>query len=365
MEDWLQKPLVRSVLFMAFGFVMFVVFLVFTFPDKRVKQILVVQLESALDNKYDVKVVDIGLWRLTGVQLKGLSLTERVSPEDAAAAAAAEAGGGPPAALPTTVRIESVSARLAPLASAINMGPSVSYRIDLGGGLLHGSYKQNTKRRKITLEVDEVDLRKTPAVAGVLGMPVFGVLNGDVELELHPKRSILTGGHVSLDGKQLTVGPATIYTDKFPPMSYFEIPQTNFGTLSARIDVANGSSDKSSGKKGDDEEGDSAPKSGGTDPTLVVNEFKTSGRDLRSEMWGDVALGANMAQSRPKIEMRIQFDEAFVSKNSLAPILNMNEFRNGKNNSWYGFVLWGTVKRLRFKGASSAALGPQPEDAPK
>ncbi len=360
MEHWLQKPLVRSVLFMTFGFVMFVVFLVITFPDKRVKQILVVQLESALDNKYDVKVVDIGLWRLTGVQLKGLSLTERVSPEAVAAAVAAEEGGGPPAPLPTSIQIESVAARLAPLASAINLGPSVSYRIDMGGGLLHGSYKQNKKRRKITLDVDEFDLRKTPAVTAFLGMPVFGVLNGDLALELHPTRPIVTDGHVALDGKQLTVGPATIYTDKFPPMSYFEVPQTNFGTLSARIAVENATK-KSKAKDDADEDGESAPSKGGAEQSLVVKEFKTSGRDLRTDIWGDVAMASTMAQSRPKIEMRLQFDEAFVTKNSLAPILNMKEFRNGKNNSWYGFVLWGTVKRLRFKGASSAALGPQPE----
>ena len=365
MEHWLQKPLVRSVLFMTFGFVMFIVFLVITFPDKRVKQILVVQIESALDNKYDVKVVDIGLWRLTGVQLKGLSLTERLSPESVAAATAAEAGGGPPAPIPTSIRVESVSARLAPLASAINLGPSVSYRIDLGGGLLHGSYKQNKKRRNITLDVDEFDLRKTPAVAALLGMPVFGVLNGDMSLELHPTRPIVTAGHVDLDGKQLTVGPATVFTDKFPPMSYFEIPQTNFGTLSARIKVENGVADKSRGKDVEGEDGESAPNKGGAEPSLVVNEFKTSGRDLRTEIWGDVAMSSTMAQSRPKIEMRLQFDESFVTKNSLAPILNMKEFRNGKNNSWYGFVLWGTMKRLRFKGATSAAQGPQPEAATK
>lgn len=355
MEHWLQKPLVRSIVFMAFGFVMFAVFLVLTFPDKRVKQILVVQLESALDNKYDVKIVDIGLWRLTGVQLKGLSLTERITPEVAEAAAAAEASGGPPAPLPMSVRIDSISARLAPLASAVNLGPAVSYRVDLGGGLLHGTYKQNKKRRAVSLVVDEVDLRKSPVLTSLLGMPVFGVLDGALDLEMHPSRPLLTGGNVALDGKQLTIGPATIYTDKFPPMSYFEIPQTNFGTLTARVAVEN----NASGGDSDEEEGAPKGRRQAASPSVIVKDFKTSGRDVRTEIWGDIALGANMAQSRPKIEMRLQFDESFVTKNSLAPILNMKEFRNGKNNSWYGFVLWGTMKQLRFKGAASAAQGKQ------
>ncbi|MBA2664193.1 MAG: type II secretion system protein GspN [Bradymonadaceae bacterium] len=356
MEQWLEKPLVRNALYIAFALVTFMTFLVFTFPDHRVKQIVVVQLEKALDNKYDVKIVDIGLWRFTGVQLRGLTLTERVAPE------ALAPNDGAPESLPMSVQLDRLGARFAPLSSVFNLGPTVSFQVDLGGGYLYGSYHQNGKGRHVKVELDAIDLRKSTIVGSMLGVPMFGELDGELVLTLDPSRPVITAGHIALDGKQLTVGPATIHTEKFPPMTYFEIPQTNFGTLSARMqfgDGAEGGLDEQDEPGAKKKKKKTAASGGASASTLLINEFKTSGRDIRSEIWGDIALASNVAQSRPKLEMRMQFDEGFVTKNSLGPILNMNEFRNGKNNSWYGFVLWGTLGNLRFKGAATAAQGPQ------
>ncbi|MFU8805580.1 MAG: type II secretion system protein GspN [Bradymonadaceae bacterium] len=338
--EFLENKAVRSVIYAVFGLVMFMVFVIATFPDKRVREIIVVQLEQSLDNRYDVKIADMGLWRVSGIQLRGVSISERVLAveEDAEEEEEFE---GPPGDLPMNLNIEKISARLAPLASAFHRGPTVNFQVDIGGGsVFYGSFRQNRAGQRVSLELDDLDLRRSPLLASLIGMPVFGVLDGEVVLEFEANRPVVKGGHIDLVGKQLTVGPKVIQTDKLPLITELNVPVTNFGNVVMRMNIEEG-------------EGKAAS------PRLVIEEFKTRGRDIHTEIWGEVALANQLGTSRPQLELRMQVNEEYVTSNNLGMVFNLAEFRNGKNNEWYGFVLVGNFQNLNFRGSRTAAQGPR------
>src|SRR5690554_1143118 len=330
-ELW-ERPAIRVLAYVVFAVSLFGIFLVVTFPERRVRQIVTVQLEKALDHQYDVTIADLGLWRLTGAQLEGVQLKERVPTSELI---------GSEGGIAQQVYLERISARFAPIGSLLRRGATVNYQVDIGGGVLSGSYTHGSQRRLVSVKSDELDLRQSTLLASLLGIPVFGQLDTDVELELHPTQPLLTGGEISLTGRQFTVGPTTLRTENLPVA--LDVPMTNFGNIVMRASVV-------------------TPEGGGT-PRLTIEELHTRGRDINTEFWGHVDLGAQFGNSRPRLEMRLQVNEEYVTANSLGVLFNMTEFRNGRHQDWYGFTLGGTFADIAFRGAATAARGPS-EAAP-
>ncbi|MFW5968379.1 MAG: hypothetical protein ACOCV2_12715, partial [Persicimonas sp.] len=74
----MERPIVRISAYVAFGFAVFLIALLATFPDDRLREIATVQIESQLGNEYQVDIGDLDLWWLTGVELEDVTITERV-----------------------------------------------------------------------------------------------------------------------------------------------------------------------------------------------------------------------------------------------------------------------------------------------
>ncbi len=333
----LEKRYVRYPIYVAFFFLVFIVSLVIAFPDDEVKDILTVQIEKQLDHKYKVTIEDLDLWWLTGIQLENVRIEERKSGEEPAE----ETEGGPEL-IPMEFTLPEVSARLSLLRSIL--GPTVEFSIDVGGGEIDGIFRNGSDANELQMEFDELDLRKTQAIAAFLGVPFFGDLSGEIDLELDPKRNVPTAGTITLDGEKLTFGPATVKTDKLPSMAFLEVPQTNLGNLDIDMVVD-----------------DSNPKR----PVMKIEKFEMNGRDMRGDVWGDIRVGAGSGNTILDLKMRMQFDETFVKKNSLAPLLNVSEVRKGKNKEWYGFQISGRTANVQFRGRPASAAGPSAEPAAK
>jgi len=335
----MEKPLVRLPVYAAVALVAFAVSMAFTFPDDQIKDIVVVQMEKQLGPKYKVSIGDLDLWWITGVELSDVTIAERTSPQEEAKKSKekeAEKAEGLPPDLPMKVTIPSVSGRLSLIRSLFS-GPTVEFRADVGGGEISGYFQQASDGRTLDIDFDEIDLRRTTALTSFFGVPFFGVLDGDVHFVLNPKRPQIIDGHVDLEGSKLTVGPATVKTDKFPPITYLEIPQSNFGTLTIKMKVTH-------------DEGKAPPR-------LEFQTVKWSGRDLLGEAWGYLTLTNNIRTTRSKVKMRMQLDEKFVRKNDLGPLLNVAEVRRGKNKNWFGFEIYGRLSNLQFKGSPAVAGG--------
>ncbi len=346
----MDRPLVRIPAYIAFGFAVFLVALVLTFPDDRIKEIVTVQLESRLGNKYDVSIGDLDLWWLSGVKLNDVTISEHqiesnssdksddkgAKGKDAKKAAANQ----PPKEKPLRVEIPEIAVGFSPLSSLVHLAPTVDFNVDLGGGDVSGDYVQGSDKRSVDVDIDDIDLAKTPVLESLLGVPFLGTLGGDVHLDFHPTRQLITGGHITLTGRKLAVDKATLHTNKLGPMAFIDVPHTDLGKLDANLVI-------------------NKPK-GRPSPTVDFKRFEFhDGKDVRGQIWGDIDLGRTLPMSRAKLKMRFQFADKYIRSNDLSSVLRMKWFRDGKNKDWYGFVLLGHLGRPRFEGAPTAASGPQ------
>jgi type II secretion system protein N len=358
----MDRSIVRIPAYAAFGVAIFLVALVLTFPDQRLKEIATVQLESQLGGKYDVEIEELDLWWLSGVELENVTLTERLNESgsdggdevgtsasanprqgDSGAGDQDGADDGPPKDLPLEITIPRIAAGFSPLSSLMNLSPTVGFLVDMGGGDIDGSYIHGSDMRVVEVDIGDIELAKTPILESYLGVPVLGTLGGDMRIELDPKRPLVTGGTINLEGRKLMIDKATIHTDKLGPMAFIDVPPTSFGSLDANLVI-------------------DQPK-GSRQPSVNFKRFEFhDGRDVRGQVWGDVELGQSMATSQAKLKMRFQFDEKFIKTNDLSSVLQMSYFREGKAKDWYGFILWGRMAKPRFKGAPTAASGPTAAD---
>ncbi len=346
--ELLDRKIVRIPLYGLFTLVVFLAALVLTFPDERVKQIVIVQAEQVLnagkradagDRIWEVRIDDLDLWWFTGIELNNVRLKERWTDEKKARVEAEVAEGAPPQE-PLTVTIPRVAGRVSILKSIINLGLGAQYDVDFeDGGLISGEFVQNSDGGRFTANFADVDMYKASILQSVTGVPGFGTLEGDVEIEIDPKTRRPIAGNIDLKGKKLTVGPATVKTEMLPSMAYLEVPQTNFGTFVLKAKIVK---DK-----------------GSQNPSLEFDEFSAKGRDVRMEVWGDVELSKVFSRGMANVSMRLQFDAEFVKENSLSPVLNIQLFRSGKSSDdWYGIAFTGLIGKMKPKGSVAAARGP-------
>lgn len=352
----LERPIVRIPLYGIFTVVIFMLCMLLTFPDERIKQIMIVQAEAQLnkgktgaddETMWEVEIEDLDLWWFSGLELHGVKLKERWTTERKARADKEAAEGAPPQ-LPLTVAIPRVAGRVSLLQSLISLGPAGVFHIDFEeGGLISGTFAQSSDGISVDTEFDQVDMFKSKLLQGVTGVPAFGDLNGTINIVLDPKTRQPSSGSIDLKGTKLTVGPATVKTDKLPSMAYLEVPQTNFGNLTLKATIS---------KKSDKAK----------EALLTFDDFNAKGRDIHMDVWGDVKLAKNTARSTSNVDMRLKFDETFVKENSLGPILNIQIFRAGKSaDNWFGLSFKGPVGKLKPRGSMRAARGPSAGGADK
>ena len=328
LRDWWEKKYFRVVAYVAFAFFSFVVFLLMTFPDHRVKEITANQIEEVLDHRYDVRINDMGFWRLTGVKMEGIRLEERGEDDGDGAI-----GSG------LTVQLEELAGRFSPLRSLINRGPTASYRVDIGGGVVSGTAGQVGPNQEVTVSLNNLDLQDSTLIDSLLGVRLLGNLDGDIELTIDPTTGIATGGRVDVTGEQLTLGETVIRSDQIPILTELDLPTTSFGSLNLQMDI---------------EETENGSR-------VEFERFDLRGRDVQMEVWGHIDLVPS--GGRPDVEMRLQVSENYVTEHDLGAVFNMSEFREGEFETdegyWYGFAISGHFDNLDFRGSSDAGRGPE------
>jgi type II secretion system protein N len=342
-----DNPLIRIGGYVLFAFAIFFVALLVTFPDGKVKQIAAVQIEAQLEKNmkknFDVTVGDLDFWWLWGIELENLQIKEK-RPSTGGGSGESEsgeeggAGGGQDArSFPLNITIPSVAARLAPIDSALNLGLAAKFYLGLGGGTVTGSYVRASNRQSIYVSLNDIALKQTRLLQQFAGLPFFGTLRGEVELEFALGKPLLLGGYVDLATDKLTIGPKKEVKIEALPLGYVEIPRTNIGNMRFKLDV-----DADRGGR----------------PKLILERFDSEGRDLQTQMWGSVQLANTIGTADAELQMRIRLNPEFIRSNELSPILRMKEFQNGKKGDWYGFVVLGRLNSPSFKGAKRAADGP-------
>ncbi len=318
-EEWWEKKFFRVAVFLIFGLVCFQVFLIATFPEHRLAQIVENQIEASVDHEYTVSIGELGLWRLTGVRADQVQLRERSSAEDEG--------------IPRTVRVERMAARFSLLRTILNRGPTVRYQVDVGGGTIDGSLSPGEDgTQRVRADFNGLDLRDSTLLASLVGWPIFGVIDGDIDLLVDLNTGMVQGGTIELDGEQLTLGSTVVSVDEFPVD--LELPTTSFGTIRASISA----------------EGE------GSQTVFRVDEWQTRGRDIQTEMWGDLRMSQQGVQ--PDLKFRFQVNQEYVTEHDLGAVFNWTEFREGEYQDWYGFAITTRRGSTEVEGSRSAAEGP-------
>jgi type II secretion system protein N len=355
--EFLERRIIRLPLFAALIALMFALSLSLTFPGERVKQILIVQAEKALQHKYEVTIADLGVWRLSGIELSGLTIKERWSAEQKAEADREAKEGAPPR-VPFSVTIPRVGVRVAPLASILNLGLGAAFTIDFeDGGSVDGVFVQRVDGQRVLVELNELDMMRAGLIRSVTGIPAFGELSGEASFDIAGgKKPKIEAGRLRFKGSKLTLGPGLVKKDtlpsavaaSIPAALYLDIPSSSFGNMVFEADVV-------------------VNKAG--EPELHILKASTQGRDVRGELWGKLMLPVGSAPMRAELSMRMQFDESYVRRNNLGMLLNIEQFRKGKSSdNWFGFEFKGPLSRLNattLRGSIVAAQGPPAAGAAK
>lgn len=319
-----ENRLVRYPAYIVFFLFVFAVAMALSFPDTQIKEIATVQIQKVVGPKYKVTIDDVDPWRFSGMELIGLTIKERVDKKKEVQ---------PGDRLPMKAFFPSVGVRLAPLKSLLNLGITAKAQIDIGGGDVDIYATKKISGNLVEIDLNDVDLAKSAPLKSYLGLPFFGILDGGGEILINDK-GLPIGGEIKLSGTKITVGPADMKVEKLP-MAFIEVPSSNFGGVNLVFTVKPLSATKSA---------------------VEFTNVGISGRDIRGDLWGYITIdgkGTNMAN----IKMRIQLDDTFVKKNKLSAVLNIAQFRTGKNKDWYGFTISGRLNKTKFKGSPTAAKG--------
>ena len=349
-----EKRAVRALAYMAFMVTVLMLCLAVTFPDERIKQIMIVQAEAQLnkgksrtnsaDRFWKVQIEDLDLWWFSGVELHDVTLKEKWSLARQEQADQDAEEGKPPQ-FPMTLEIPRVAARLSLMQSVINLGPAVVVDVDfeeVDGGAIAGTFIQRSDGMFIDARFEELDLYKSKMIEGMTKVPGFGTLSGEVALTLDPKTRLPIDGQMDFTGSKLSIGPADVKVDSLPSMAYLEVPSTSMGTMRFRSRV----------------------ELKGKTPVFVVDEMSSKGRDMEMDIWGEVRLNKNVARSQSDMKVRLKFDEEFVKEEGLAPVLNIQTLRSGRNGQgWYGVSMKGPLSKITPRGDLAVARGPAEKKA--
>lgn len=351
----MDRPLFRIGGYILFGVVVFIVALLVTFPDGQIKKIAAVQIENQLERNtqrnFEVEISDLDIWWL-GIELEGLTIQER-SADEITAKLRKEAGDGEESgesgsgdgeeaggdeSLPLKFTVPSIAGRLAPISSIANGGLGVAYYLGLGGGSIDGTFVRGGGGQSVGVNINALDLNKTPLLIQFTGIPMFGTLNGHGQFTFAGNRPVLTDGNFELTGEKITIGPKQKLKIESLPFVEARVPQTNFGDLELKLSVE---------------------KTNRGQPTIKLDEFRSGGRDLQLQIWGDVELARRLANADTRLKARIRFHPDFVnSEKVIKTLLRQEKFRNGKAGDWHGLVFWGRFSKLQWKGSPTAAKGP-------
>ncbi len=355
----MDRPLVRIGAYAGFGLVTFVIALLVTFPDGAVREIASVQIEHRLEQRMDrnleVEVGDLDLWWL-GLELQNLSISEPTPSANPAGPQKAaddqenpnakakksqngeEASGGQPR---LQITVPSLGARLAPLSSLFNLGISAKYHLGLGGGSISGTYTRSSGSQSVYVAINDLDLNQSPLLVQFTGVPMFGTLSGEGTFEFATDRPVVTGGQFEMTGEKVTIGPKQELKLEAIPFGHVNIPQTNFGNMQLALNI--------------EREGENQPR-------LVLEEWRSKGRDLQLQIWGHADLARRMARSEARLKLRLRLNPEFVNENeAMGAMLNNEKMQNGKRGDWHGLVFWGPLGDMQWKGSPTAAAGPDEE----
>ncbi|MFZ9886010.1 MAG: type II secretion system protein GspN [Myxococcota bacterium] len=313
-----------------------------TFPIDVVKAPVTHALEVALgkgkQGRYGVDpVVQIGALSpslLGGVTLERLSLQlGSTDPEPGA-----------------TLFFDEVSVRVGWLGLLLN-DPSVHFDVSLYEGRVGGSvgltgpkgandkFLGHTRGflqgkvsglSSLTVDVSGIDLGRAPPVLEKAGVPVTGMVQGELDLQMGDEPSKQATGLIDLGIKGLTIGPGELQIPVPGLTGGLTLPLIDMGDLEVKAPVREGKA--------------------------TFEKASLTGRDFNASLEMELAFAATLGAARPTADGSFQISEQFLEQNSkfktlldfAAPLKRARD-----DQGRYHFNLRGTLAKPKFSLSSS------------
>lgn len=260
-----------------FGFFLccFFLFSYWFFPYDKLRDLLVQKFNESSSatgsNAFRIKIADLGPWRLTGMHLRGVELTNASSV---------------PGKEPIKLSADDMWARV-PLLSLLSSGQHLSFEAAIGTGEVSGRYSQNSQQLESSIEYRDVDVAKI-GLGGLIGLPVKGRLNGTIEFTV-PTDLTKSQGKVRLKISKYVVGDgkAKFVTETF--RDGLTIDAIDAGDVQLDLDVRNG--------------------------VAQVTKLTSQGKDLQLDGSGSIRLAKTLQKMSLNLILEFKFSDGYKQRN--------------------------------------------------
>lgn len=171
-------------------------------------------------------------------------------------------------------------------------------------------------------EVEDLNLVNVNVISEMAGLPIGGVVNGDISLDWTKDVKARTG-HVNIRSQALRVGPGELSSGALGKLT---LPAVGFGDLDTSFKVGNGK--------------------------LEIEKFEQKGGDLIAKITGDVSVRSRFASSSVSACIKVKGEPSYLSKNpNLKSALELATVRLKKDSSQFlNIPLAGTMGSIRMRG---------------
>ncbi|MBW1808172.1 MAG: type II secretion system protein GspN [Deltaproteobacteria bacterium] len=216
----MRTKIIKAVCYPLFFLVCLVFFVIQGFPVKVVGELVAKQAKQKLGMK--VTINDIDTLFPNGVEATGIRLFKEAKP-------------GKEDALPTSIKIDQLSARIS-LFGLIGGNKDISFSSDVLSGKLEGDFKLEPEKWSLQAKLAGVNLGRLNFWPELIGQDLSGKASGSLNLNVIPKDIKAATGDIVLDLVQGQLGKGKAYGVEIPPISLGKT-QINLSILKGKAEI--------------------------------------------------------------------------------------------------------------------------------
>ena len=218
--------------------------------------------------------------------------------------------------LQSEFKLDHLDASLSTL-SLLVMKPQVEVEFGWGDGAVEMEISPDSEMTELDLSIESLNLGESASVAGLAGVPIGGIVNGEIDSEWVKTLQTLKGE------AQLTMTGASVGPGELKGMV---IPRISLGTITLRLKATSGK--------------------------VEIISYKQSGGDIATEISGDVGLRTRLGSSSLNTCIKFKGDPKFLEKNpKLQSALELASIQLKKDSAQFLHVpLGGKMQRPRLRG---------------
>lgn len=322
------RRILKGVAYPVFYLFALVISLGLTFPYSRLRDRLVAEFNArqpaGSGTRLEIEEMS-GYW-LSGVEAQGVKLTTEPSgPVDEAKPKE-----------PRTIEIADIHVRVSLLRLLVGT-THLAFGGDAFGGALSGHTSDADGGRRISLQLDGVNVDDLPVLRDAVGLPMEGKLTGTVELFLPESKLAKADGKIDLTISDLAIGDG-----KAKIRDTIALPRVDAGELTLQAEASEG--------------------------RLKIEKLAANGKDLEVAADGNIRLRDPFDTSLAELSMRFKFSDSFKTRNDTtkalfgepgSPIpglfdMDQKNKRAKRPDGFYAFRMTGPLAKL---DAQPAPLG--------